>query len=278
MTIQNTPAPTGPKKLPPMVKAIREFIEAMEFPPQPEHGPNPNIELAALANAMLMHVSGLKEGADAATCSPSQSQIAQLLHCSVSTVKRLMKKLRDLGLLTSTRRGDGLSNAFEIHKKPQPVQPDQQLSGQQPDQQLSGLNKVSQTNSAVSQTNSEFQTGQLDGSDRSTPASARPTVDLLREYSGESQGKNAQDCSGQATPVGVGSTVSAQESQEGGRPESPSKTGLIVKKDASEVPPAETCHYCTMLNQKMVGGIVARRGANGYCREHNKPMFLEEGR
>jgi hypothetical protein len=247
----------------------------MEFPPH-ERGPNRNIELAALVLAMLMHASGLKEGADTVTCSPSQSQIAQLLHCSVSTVKRLTKRLRDLGFATSARRGDGLSNTFIIHKRPQPSQPDQQLSYQQPDQQLSGLNKISQTNSAVSQTNSDFQTGQLDGSDRSTMASARPTVDLLRVYSGDSQGKNAQDCSGLRHPAVAGSTVSAPESQEGSRPESPSKTGLIVKREGSEVPPAETCICCKKLRKKMVGGIVVRRGPNGYCQSHSSPDYETE--
>jgi hypothetical protein len=276
-TNANTPAPNGAKKLPPMVKSIREFVDAMEFPPH-ERGPNRNIELAALVLAMLMHASGLKEGAETAACSPAQSQIAQLLHCSPSTVKRMMKRLRDLGFMTSVRRGDGLSSTITIHKKPQPVQPDQQLSHQQPDQRLSHLNKSSQTNSAIRQVNSEIQTGQLEGSDRSTPASARPTVDLLRVYSGDSQGKNAQDCSGQANPALTGSTVSAQESQESCRPVQPSppSTGLIVKREGSEVPPAETCICCKKLRKKMVGGIVVRRGPNGYCQSHSSPDYETE--
>ncbi len=278
MTTNTTPAPTGAqKKLPPMVKAVREFVDAMEFPPQPEHGPNPNIELAALALAMLMHASGLKEGADTATCSPSQSQIGDLLHCSVSTVKRMMKRLRDLGFLTSARRGDGLSNTFMIHKKPQSVQPDQQLSGQQSDQQLSGLNKISQTNSAVSQTNSDFQTGQLDGSARPTMPSARPTVDLLRNSSGDSQGKNAQDCSGLRRPAVVEPPEVSQESQESGRPDSSLKTGLIVKREGSEVPPVETCNFCKMLNQPS-GEIVFRRGTELFCQQHNTPIFTGRDR
>lgn len=274
-TSNHTPAPTGAqKKLPPMVKAIREFVDAMEFPPPPEHGPNRNIELASIALAMLMHASGLKEDADTATCTPSQSQIAQLLHCSISTVERMIRRLRNLGFVTSARRGDGQSNSFTIYKTPQTQQ---QLKEQQTQQQLTGLNKIRAVNSGVRPVNSTVQSHQLDSSEPSTQRSAPSTVDVHRVYSGDSQGKNAQDRSGQASPAETGSTVGSQESQESGRPVIPngqhSSTGLIVKREGPEVPPAEMCIACKKLRKKMVGGIVIRRGPNGYCQIHSGPDY-----
>lgn len=146
------------KKLPPMTKAVRAFVAAMQFPEPPEHGSNPNVELSAFAAVMLLFAHGLKDDSVMATCDPSHEQLADILHCSSSTVKRLVRKLRDLGLLTSLQRGDGLSSRYTLHKTP--IQPDQQLTPQ-----------------------SDIQLGQLPTSARSTPISARSTPEVSQTNS-----------------------------------------------------------------------------------------------
>jgi hypothetical protein len=273
MTIQTTPAPTGaPKKLPPMVKAIREFVDAMEFPLH-EHGPNPNIASASVALAMLTHGIQIENDATSATCSPSQQQVATTLHASKSYVEREMKRLQDLGLMRKKHRGDGLSCVYTLYLTPQKSE-SATVSEAAMSATVSDAGKRSgSATPPVSVRDSRFLGRQLGSSGSATPASESATVDAFRVLSGDSQGKNAQDCSGQATPVGAGSTVGSQESQESGRPESPSKTGLIVKREGSEVPPAETCICCKKLRKKMVGGIVIRRGPNGYCQSHSGPDF-----
>ena len=43
------------KKKPPMVKAIREFITAMEFPPAKNENSDANLKLAGVIHAALAH-------------------------------------------------------------------------------------------------------------------------------------------------------------------------------------------------------------------------------
>jgi hypothetical protein len=167
-------------KKPPMAKASREFLVAMQFPPAPKHGPNPNIKLAALFGAMMFHCSGVKENAETVTCSPSQRQIADLLHSSIKAVERLMQKAQSIGLLTSRRRGDGLSSVYTIHKAPQTRQ---LLSEQQTRQLLTGLKSSRPDNSQGSDQTT------LD-SDQTTLDSDPTTVVVLRgNASGLSQEK-----------------------------------------------------------------------------------------
>ncbi len=125
---------TDPKK-PPLAKAIREFVQGLQMPPAPEHGPNPNPDHAALVLAMLQHCNGLTSGATTATCSPSLNQLARLRHCSKRTIQRQMAELREIGIVTDQRRGTA-SSLYTIHKTPV-AQTGQQLSSHATRQQLS---------------------------------------------------------------------------------------------------------------------------------------------
>jgi len=109
---------TTTKKNPPMAKAIRDFVAGMQFPPAPKHGPNPNIDLAAFIISMLQHSTGLKENATTATCSPALSQMADMLHCTNSSIERRLQRLRALGLLTQRGRGHA-STIYTFHQTPQ---------------------------------------------------------------------------------------------------------------------------------------------------------------
>jgi hypothetical protein len=159
-------------KKPPMAQAIRNFVAAMEFPSAPEHGANPNIELAGLSVTMLQFSNGLTNDATAASCSPSLSQIAAVLHCSTSTIKRLIKKLGSLGLMTSKRRGT-VSSLFTIHKKAQ------QLTPHQTGQQLTPHDRSSQRLKAPSIDQVDPKTGQVGRTTGQPPPHDRSTVDLL---------------------------------------------------------------------------------------------------
>jgi len=125
-------SPQITKKKPPMVKAIREFVAAMEFPPTKKHGPNQNLELAAVVLAALMCCNNVEADATTVTGSPSLAQIAAILHCSTSTVKRHLSKLRDFGTLKTERRGT-LSSVSTFHRSPKTAQ---QLIPQETGQQL----------------------------------------------------------------------------------------------------------------------------------------------
>src|SRR5579871_3881372 len=107
---------SDPKK-PPLAKAIREFVQGLQLPPAPEHGPNPNPDYAALVLAMLQHCTGLTSGATTATCSPCLNQLARLRHSSKRTIQRQMAKLRQLGIVTDQRRGTA-SSLYTIHMTP----------------------------------------------------------------------------------------------------------------------------------------------------------------
>jgi hypothetical protein len=107
---------TDKKKLPPMAKAAREFLAGVQLPPS--NHTDTNIKLAALFGAMLFHCSSIQNDAEAVTCSPSQRQIAELLHCSIPAVERLMRKARGLGFLTKRSRGT-MSCVYTIYKAPQ---------------------------------------------------------------------------------------------------------------------------------------------------------------
>jgi hypothetical protein len=148
---------TDQKKHPPMAKASREFLTGMQFPPS-NHS-DMNIKLAALFGAMLLHCSGLNEDAETATCSPSQRQLADILHCSIKAVERLMQKARSLDFLTSQRRGDGLSSVYTIHKHP--VQTRQLVTGQQTRQLVTRLKDSDPTRCRFRPDKKAVQTRQL---------------------------------------------------------------------------------------------------------------------
>lgn len=112
--------PTGNR--PPLAKAAREFLIGMKLPAVAKHS-DENFKLCGLVSVMLLFATGLKEGADRAFCSPSQSQLADLMHCSRPTIERMMRKLRECGTLSKLNRGR-TSCLYTIHKTPQ------QLMGQ----------------------------------------------------------------------------------------------------------------------------------------------------
>lgn len=117
MTDQNHKTATPQPKRPPMAKAIREFVTGMQFPPPAKRGPNPNVDLAAFVISMLQYSTGVKVDTTA-TCSPSRSQMAGLLHGTPSSIDRRVRQLKDLGLLTCTGRGHA-STLFTFHQTSQ---------------------------------------------------------------------------------------------------------------------------------------------------------------
>jgi hypothetical protein len=145
---------TDQKKKPPMAKAIREFVSAMQFPPAKNS--DANYKSAGLILAMLQHGKGLWDGSAIATCSPSYAQLTDILHCSVPTIKRQMGKLIRLGLVVPQRRGHA-SNQFTIHQTP--VQTDQQVIHHETDQQVIHRNRSPRP---ARQINKPIQTDHLD--------------------------------------------------------------------------------------------------------------------
>lgn len=105
----------NPKK--PMAAAIRTFVAGMKFPPAPDHGANPNIELAEFTVTMLQFAQGVTEGCTEITVSPAVSQVAEVIHGSDRSVKRRLKDLRAAGLLTQQQRGHD-STAYTFHQAP----------------------------------------------------------------------------------------------------------------------------------------------------------------
>lgn len=103
-------------KKPPMAKAIREFISKMELPPPPTKGPNPHGDYVSIVTAMLLHCRSIEEDATSVICDPSRQQIADVSRRSLSTVKRILARLEDAGVLTVKRRGNRVSNVYTIHK------------------------------------------------------------------------------------------------------------------------------------------------------------------
>jgi len=106
--------PNPPGNNPPLAKAAREFLAGMELPAVDQRS-DENFKLCGLISVMLMFATGLKEGADRAICSPSQSQLAELMHCSRPTIERMMRKLRKAGVLSKLNRGR-TSCIYTIHK------------------------------------------------------------------------------------------------------------------------------------------------------------------
>jgi hypothetical protein len=101
----------------PMAAAIRTFVTGMQFPPAPKHGPNPNTDLATFTITMLQFALGITEGCTDASVSPAVSQVAEVIHGSDRTVKRRLKALRELGLLTVRERGH-FSTEYTFHQTP----------------------------------------------------------------------------------------------------------------------------------------------------------------
>jgi biotin operon repressor len=109
----------GNKPRPPMAKAAREFLRGMKLP-KIGRMPDENFKVCGLVSVMLLFASGLREDADCAVCSPSQSQLAELMHCSRPTIERMIRKLRETGVVSKLNRGR-TSCIYTIHKTPQQV-------------------------------------------------------------------------------------------------------------------------------------------------------------
>jgi hypothetical protein len=166
-------------KKPPLAKAAREFLAGVQLPPPPKHGPNPNTDSALLLHAMMWHAREVRADAKFVKCSPSLKQLAKLMFCSVRTVQRVMQALHSIGIITSQRRGDGLSNHFIVYQKPH-----------------SDTTTVVHSEMGFRHVNSVVQTGQLGRSDTTTrisdtttPVSDATTVVHLR---GRSSGVDLQ--------------------------------------------------------------------------------------
>lgn len=164
---------TKTKKFP-MAKAIREFVAGMQLPPPKK--PDTNYKLAALVLAMLQHCKGLESGATIAVCSPSLLQIAQLLHCSKKTCQRQLDYAESIRIVTKQRHGRA-APTYTIH------QTGQQLSTHETGQQLS-------TQDNVRVDNPEVLSGQVSGSDWTTPRPDRTTVGHIR---GKASGVKLQE-------------------------------------------------------------------------------------
>ena len=104
---------------PPLAKAAREFLRGMKLP-KIGRMPDENFKVCGLVSVMLLFASGLREDADCAVCSPSQSQLAELMHCSRPTIERMIRKLRESGVVSKLNRGR-TSCLYTIHKTPQQV-------------------------------------------------------------------------------------------------------------------------------------------------------------
>lgn len=104
------------KKKPPMAAAIRAFVAGMKFPTTKSESQTNSI-LATFTVAMLQFALGMTEGCTAASVSPAISQVAEVIHCSDRTVKRRLKALRELGLLTVRERGH-FSTEYTFHQRP----------------------------------------------------------------------------------------------------------------------------------------------------------------
>jgi hypothetical protein len=243
---------TDQKKHPPMAKASREFLTGLELPPS-NHS-DMNIKLAALFGAMLLHCSGLKEDAETATCSPSQRQIADILHCSIKAVERLMQKARSLDFMTSQRRGDGLSSVYTIHKHP--VQTRQLVTGQQTRQLVTRLKDSDPTRRRFRPDTLAVQTRQDSGSDPTTSVVLRDTP----------QEKNTQGLVSIGNPpnppVAPPSDFYPLKDEQG--PESPvEKKGLVIQ--ATKKPELPECPTCQLKATDSWPTEVTR----GYCRKHD---------
>lgn len=270
-----TPDPSGPKKRPPMVKAIRDFIAAMEFPPQPKHGPNPNITLAGVVLAALS-CCNIEADAQAVEGSFALQQVADILHCSTRHVERVMRDLKEFGTLTTERRGN-LSSLYTFYRS--------RAIRQQLSEQSDPTTVVATTDSAVPTTQPRVPTTPAPCADNSEPCAdnSPPVCRQQLSYSGSSLDtsleKNSLARLWANDPAVAGSTVGSQESQEGCRPDQPGppSTGLIVKREGSGVPPKEICGICKTLNQPS-GDIVFRRGTELFCQHHNTPIFTGRDR
>src|SRR6266550_1265537 len=103
-----------PKKAP-LAQAIREFVTAIEFPPCDG---DQNFKYSGLILALLQFSGHLTIESKSATCTPSLSTIASLMHCNEKTVRRQITSLEKLGLITSRRRLRK-PNVYTVWKEPQ---------------------------------------------------------------------------------------------------------------------------------------------------------------
>src|SRR2546426_11913221 len=100
----NTDQSTQPKKAP-LAQAIRAFVAAIELPiaTTPREHEN-NFKYSGLILALLQFSSHLTVESATATCTPSLSQLASILHCNEKTIRRQLTEMETLGLLTVRRR------------------------------------------------------------------------------------------------------------------------------------------------------------------------------
>jgi hypothetical protein len=171
----------------PMAAAIRTFVAGMKFPPAPEHGPSPNKELVGIVVTMLLFAHGIIEDSNEVCVDPALSQVAEMLHCSERSIKRGLKSLRDMGLLTQKERGH-LSTAYTFH----------QTSARTTVVPAAARTTVG-TARKSSGDNSASQRGQLTPSAGTTRLPAGTTVDpLCSKASGSSLEKNTLGGSGES--------------------------------------------------------------------------------
>lgn len=224
-----SPRPSAFTK-PPMAAAIRKFVVGMKFPRAPGHGPNPNIGLAGVTIAMLQFSHGITPNAATVACSPPLSAVAALLHCSISSIKRSLRRLRGLGLLSRKDRGHN-SAIYTFYKVP--------AKGQE------------QTPSATH------------GSERSSTVSAGSTVDPLwcKPFGVEGSGISI----GVDTPprepepgsfADIGDFESSSGQKEGNADPEPWGEGRPIKIAAYQPPPSVQCSNA--LKQMRKGQRIVR--------------------
>jgi hypothetical protein len=242
------------QKKPPLMKAARQFLRGIELPTPTKHGPNPNADLGHLFAAMMFHVSGLKDGATSATCSPSTSELAAIMFCSKRHVERRMKKAVDAGYITKKRRGNSLSNVYTIHQHPEGMR---QLLTHHPDTTTvdASENQSDATTPAVRCDNSPEGMRQLGPSDATTVGDLRYLRSLeedLRDLRPLGEGS--------ATTDGVLDLKSGQ-----GPVSSSEQKGLMIQ--APKKPELPECPSCQLLL-----GHEPKEVTRGYCAKHDNEM------
>jgi hypothetical protein len=268
-TSQATPSA---KQRPPLMKAARQFLRGIELPTPPKHGPNPNADLGHLFAAMMFHVSGLKDDATTATCSPSTSELAAIMFCSKRHVERRMKTAVDAGYITKQRRGNSLSNVYTIHQHPEGMR---QLLTHHPDTTtvVASESQSDATTPAVRCDNSPEGMRQLGPSDATTVGDLRDLRPLE---------KDLRDL----RPLGEGPAITATEVGSSGktdgewsgssRPGVPAaqapagSTGLVIQ--ATKKPQLPECQICRQLAGDFSAGIDPDPKGN-FCERHDNSNY-----
>lgn len=185
-----------------MAAAIRAFVTGMKFPTTKSESQT-NSNLATFTVAMLQFALGMTEGCTTASVSPAITQVAEVIHCSDRTVKRRLKALRELGLLTVRERGR-FSTEYTFHQNP--------VAGTTVDPAAAGT--TGGTAKKLSGDKSALQRGQVNRPAGTSPAPAGTTgAPLWSKASGSSLEKTPLDktCeSGSVSFSGNGSGASEE--------------------------------------------------------------------